>query len=86
MQSSEYVCNLLKSTDALFLSETWLKPHQSNVILEVLSLNGVDTDNCSIFCKSGMINAPADYVGRPYGGVAWICNHNGLLNYREMCK
>ena len=70
MQSSEYVCNLLKSTDALFLSETWLKPYQSNVISEVLSLNGVDTDNCSIFCKSGMIYAPADYVGRPYGGVA----------------
>ena len=84
MQSSEYVCNLLKSTDALFLSETWLKPHQSNVISEVLSFNGVDTDNCSIFCKSGMINAPADYVGRPYGGVAWICNHNDLLNYREI--
>ena len=84
MQSADYISTLLKSADALFLSETWLRPYQSQVISDVLSQHGFNMCDNVVFHKSGMINAPPDYTGRPYGGVSWVFDTNSSLSYREI--
>ena len=84
MQSTDYIATLLKSADALFLSETWLRPYQSQVIFDVLSQHGFNICDNVVFHKSDMINAPPDYTGRPYDGVSWVFNTNSSLSYREI--
>ena len=88
-QSIEYIGNLCKTNELLFLSETWFKPHHiaSQSISESLSKQGLQIDSRKIFSKSGMEDAPADYVGRPYGGVTMICsniNKEICLEYEEV--
>jgi len=85
-QSSEYIACLCKKNDVTFVSETWAKPHSLDTIPDSLSKLGIDLDKTEIFSKSGMVDAPPDYSGRPYGGVSLICSEraNVGLKYTEV--
>ena len=84
IQSADYISTLLNSADAIFLSETWLRSYQSQVMSDVLSQHGLNMSHNVIFHKSGMIYASPDYTGRPYGGVSWVFITNSSLSYHEI--
>ena len=83
MQSAAYVEHFIQNNDIVFLSETWVKPGQDDILFDMFdeSAIGHQTD---IFGKSGMDNAPDDYTGRPYGGVAFICKSNDTVCYQQI--
>ena len=64
----EYIAQLLKHTDFLFIQEHWLYEDQSYLFHK--SLN-----NIGIVFKSGMDSNRIKH-GRPYGGVAMLWNKN----------
>lgn len=79
-QSFDYISNNIK--DINFLSETWVKPGQLDLIEEIFK--PVIGENGHFFSKCGMNEAPADYNGRPYGGVSFICKYNDFVSYQEI--
>ena len=72
---------MCKDNDVVFISETWLKPHSLSGMSDCLSRHGIDMNDKRIFSKSGMIDAPPDYAGRPYGGVSLICSSNNGAHF-----
>ena len=65
------------------LSETWLRPGDLYLVDQALKRDVRSSLNqYSVFSKSGMSDTPADYVGRPYGGVTVICKHQPNLSFR----
>ena len=83
MQSSEYVCDNLLSSDIMCLTETWLRPHELLVVNSSIKTNPRCKFECDVFAKSGMQDAEA-YRGRPYGGLAVIAKKNCAFNVREI--
>ena len=63
----------------LCLTETWLRPNELCLIKETL-----DNEKCVVFNKSGMCEAEPDYNGRPYGGVAIMCQQSDIFKYHEL--
>ena len=81
-QSFYYIEQNIVNNLVSFLSETWVKPGQNDIIDELFKpIIGQDGQT---FSKGGMDNAPSDYIGRPYGGVAFICNHSELFSFQEI--
>ena len=64
-QSYDYILDLLFNIDILCLSETWVRPHESNLIQNVIDdrFPGVFT----VYSKCGMTDADSNYCGRPSG-------------------
>lgn len=84
--SADYVCDRLRDCNVMCLSETWLMPHEQNVIKNtIMSRMNMAEQDCCVFVKSGMsdIDIPS-YTGRPFGGVAVICKTNGQVSFQEL--
>ena len=86
-QSSEYVMNRLNSCNILCLTETWIWPHEVNVISDTIR-NHPTTKNSSqeytVISKCGMNDRAQDYSGRGYGGVAVIVKNNASFSVKEI--
>ena len=86
-QSSEYVINRLNSCDILCLTETWIWPHEVNLISEIIH-NSPKIQNSSqeytVISKCGMHDREPDYSGRGYGGVTVIVKNNASFSIKEI--
>ena len=76
-ESSDFILNRLSDVDFLCLTETWLRPQESNLINSLL----IDHSNTryEVFNKCGMTYSDNDLNGRPYGGLSVICRKNDQL-------
>ena len=86
-QSSEYVVDRLKQCDILCLQETWLWPHETNVISTSIRNHPSvieSTHEYTVVSKSGMENKENDYAGRGYGGVAVIARNCTKYSIKEI--
>ena len=84
-QSSEYVIDNIVKNDVVCLTETWRRPHETDVIRSVLGKHPSTCKNrFTVFSKSGMVNCEPDYAGRPFGGVAIVVKHNPCYSAREI--
>ena len=84
-QSSEYIVKTVARNDVVCLTETWLRPNESNVIDNVLCNHPTTCNERFVsFTKSGMTNCDSDYSGRPFGGVAIIVRCNDNFSAREI--
>ena len=84
-QSVDYISDCLAKSDVLCLTETWLRPDELHVINDSLMMHPKLTGTkLYVFAKSAMHDLPADYSGRPFGGVAIIVKHNPLLTFTEI--
>ena len=84
-QSMDYVLELLANTQILCLCETWLKPSELNLIDSLIECNPkLQGRNYKVFSKSIMHDIGPDYTGRPYGGVAIICELSDNFTYHEL--
>ena len=63
--SLDYVKELMKTNDIIFVNEHWLLDSEILVIKEILS-------DFYVFMKLSM-SCEANVCGRPYGGVGFIC-------------
>jgi exonuclease III len=84
--SADYICEELDKCDIMCLSETWLKPHEQNVIKDaIITRTNTRPEDWNVFTKSGMTEIDINsYTGRPYGGVAMICKNNGNFSFQEV--
>ena len=74
-QSSEYVMNRLNSCDILCLTETWIWPHEVNLISDTIRNHPtikISSQEYTVISKCGMHDRAQDYSGYGYGGVAVI--------------
>ena len=75
MQSSKYMLSCLRNCDVMCLSETWFGRKDLCLIDTVIQQDPVlSTHQWRVFGKSGMCSVDSDNCGRPFGGVAVICN------------
>ena len=78
-QSIDYVNHRLKNCDILCLNETWLRPYECNSLKSMISNNFA-----TVFAKSSMCDVESGYSGRPFGGIAVICNKNNQFTARNI--
>ena len=85
-QSSEYVINRLKSCDILCLTETWIWPHEVNLISDTIHSHPKiqnSTQEYTVISKCGMHGREPDYSGRGYGGVSVIVKKQHKLLHKR---
>ena len=80
--NAHFISSLLESSDIVCLSETWLRPSESNIIYDTLSR--LDHSHKISFSKSSMNDIDPCYSGRPFGGVAIICKNMENLSFYEL--
>ena len=84
-QNSEYVINRLNSCNILCLTETWIWPHEINLVSDTIC-NHPNTKNSSqeytVISKCGMHDREPDYSGRGYGGVTVIVKNNAHFSIK----
>ena len=69
------ILNLIKDNDCVFLCETWLKPNELNGVSKQLNSHG-------FWCNMKSSIDPEELlVGRPYGGVGFICKRINGVTY-----
>jgi hypothetical protein len=74
-ESLDFISKILSNTDCMCLSETWIKPSEHSLIQRCFGAHVVSTtDKCIVVNKSGMFDDDEHSLGRPYGGIAIICN------------
>ena len=86
-QSSEYVINRLNSCDILCLTETWIWPHEINLISDTISKHPTiinSSQEYTVISKCGMHDREPDYSGRGYGGVTVILKNNANFSMKEI--
>ena len=86
-QSSEYVISRLQSCDILCLSETWIWPHEINLIADTISKHPNirnSSQEYTVISKCGMHDKEPDYSGRGYGGVTVIIKNNANFSIKEI--
>ena len=74
----QYVTDLLKSQDVLFISEHWLLEKDFATIEDLCVKH-----NCKSYLKSS-VDPTITLQGRPYGGVGFLCNHLNGITYRTI--
>ena len=76
-QSFMYIAELLRDSDTIGISETWLRPGELSIVKDTLlkspALSNLNDEDLVVFAKSGMCDADACYTGRLYGGIAVAC-------------
>ena len=86
-QSSEYIINRLNTCDILCLTETWIWPHEINLISETIHNHPKiqkSSQEYTVISKCGMHDREPDYSGRGYGGVAVIVKNNASFSIKEI--
>ena len=86
-QSSEYVLNRLNHCDILCLTETWIWPHEINLVSNTIHSHPsvVQTSReYTVVSKCGMNDRESDYSGRGYGGVTVIVKNSSNYFTKEI--
>ena len=74
--SIQYVLDLCKSHNIIFVNEHWLQHSDFYTISEIFKSNGMST-----YLKSSM--DPTDrFRGRPFGGVGFVCANLENVSYK----
>jgi exonuclease III len=76
--SSAFVDNLCKKYDICFLCEHWLRP------CEITPIQSLLKDKCLWSSFKSSIDPEAASVGRPYGGVGFVCKESSDLSYQVL--
>ena len=79
-QSSDYIISRLNTCDILCLTETWIWPHEVNLISETIHNHPKiqkSSQEYTVISKCGMHDREPDYSGLGYGGVS---------DCKEQCK
>ena len=83
-----YIAELLRDSDTIGISETWLRPGELSIAKDTLlkspALSNLNDEDLVVFAKSGMCDVDACYTGRPYGGIAVACKPRDSLCYTEL--
>ena len=84
-QSSDYIINRLNTCDILCLTETWIWPHEVNLISEAIHNHPKiqkSSQEYTVISKCGMHDREPDYSGRGYGGVTVIIKNNASFSIK----
>ena len=81
-QTYKYVLDILHHADILSNSETWFRPHEINLIHNVVDrrCSGI----LAVHNKCGMSEVDNNYTGRPFRGVALICRNIQGLSFSDI--
>jgi exonuclease III len=84
-QSADYVTELIENNDVVCLCETWLRPNELDIIGTLISKKfSSQNSRYKVFAKSSMETVDPSYRGRPFGGVAIICQVKNDLLFHEL--